>query len=210
MTRHRNSGLVRIFAIFVATVGLLLSITACSSSSGESGTSVNGNGNQTGASNATNASASTDTGVIDNDKFSQIESGMTYEQVVSIIGSEGTEDTTSQVGDITTTIYEWQSDSFGVATVTFQNDKVVNKTQVGMGDSSEATATMDKYNQVQTGMTLDQVTEIMGGEGQLESDTDVAGTSSQIYIWSGESLGSNMTVTLMNGTVSAKAQYGLD
>lgn len=198
-------------ALFVALM-LVLSATACSSSSGGSGSANDGSAstNEASASNTMNVSASTDSGVIDSDKFARIESGMTYEEVVSIIGSEGTEDTTSQVGDITTTIYEWQSDSFGVATVTFQNDKVVNKTQVGAGDSSAAMATMEKYNQVQTGMTLDQVVEVMGGEGQLQSDTDVAGTTSQIYSWSGESLGSNMTVTLMNGTVSAKVQYGLD
>jgi hypothetical protein len=54
------------------------------------------------------------------------------------------------------------------------------------------------------------VKEIMGGDGELESDTDISGSKSQLYLWNGESVGSNASITFTDGAVSSKAQFGLD
>lgn len=191
--------------------------------SGTSGSNSNSS-SSTAASNSTDAvqtdnGSSESTGATDNEedsgninaeKFAAIEQGMSYEEVVDIIGSEGVEQSTSTVGDITTTIYDWDSDSWGNASVTFQNDKVVNKTQIGVSGQSEAEITMDMYNQIETGMTYDEVVAIIGGEGELQSDTSVAGISSQLYSWPGSSLGSSCSITFNDGKVSSKSQYGLD
>lgn len=68
------------------------------------------------------------------EKFNKIETGMTYEQVVEIIGEEGTVLSESEIGDIKTTIYSWYGKgSIGAnANITFQKGKVISKAQFGL------------------------------------------------------------------------------
>ena len=68
------------------------------------------------------------------EKFNKIETGMTYQQVVDIIGEEGTVLSESEIANIKTIIYSWNGEgSIGAnANVTFQNGKVVSKAQVGL------------------------------------------------------------------------------
>lgn len=68
--------------------------------------------------------------------------------------------------------------------------------------------TMDKYNQIQTGMTYDEVAALIGGPGEEMGSSEIAGHSTVIYTWSGFGL-SNATVTFGNGRVISKAQIGL-
>ena len=46
------------------------------------------------------------------DEFNTIQNGMSYEEVVEIIGSEGEASSTATVGDITTSIYMWKGKLF--------------------------------------------------------------------------------------------------
>ncbi len=59
-------------------------------------------------------------------------------------------------------------------------------------------------------MTYDEVVALLGGEGALISDTEIAGSTSQIYMWNGTSLGSNANITFSDDKVIAKAQVGLN
>ena len=69
-------------------------------------------------------------------EFDQIQNGMTYEQVVQIIGSEGEVMSESgQKGDqYYTVMYTWEGESgFGAnANAMFQGGKMVNKAQFGL------------------------------------------------------------------------------
>jgi hypothetical protein len=66
-----------------------------------------------------------------------------------------------------------------------------------------------KYQAVQTGMAKWQVVSVLGCEGEELSRSDIAGFSTVVYMWRGASLGGNMNVTLQNGRVAVKAQFGL-
>lgn len=67
------------------------------------------------------------------DEFNQIQAGMTYEDVVEIIGSEGTVMSTSTFMDTTCTIYYWYAaDGIANANVTFTNNIVEGKAQIGL------------------------------------------------------------------------------
>ena len=65
------------------------------------------------------------------DEYNQIKNGMTYDQVVEIIGGEG--ELSSEA--YSTKIYTWDGQgSLGAnAIITFQNGKVVSKAQAGLG-----------------------------------------------------------------------------
>ena len=68
------------------------------------------------------------------EKFNKIETGMSYQEVVNIIGEEGTVLSESEIGNIKSIIYSWYGEgSIGAnANVTFQNGKVVSQAQVGL------------------------------------------------------------------------------
>ena len=66
------------------------------------------------------------------EKFNQIDNGMSYDEVVEIIGSEGTVLTSIDLnGEITT--YEWYAkEALSYATVTFEDGIVTSKMQIGL------------------------------------------------------------------------------
>jgi hypothetical protein len=76
-------------------------------------------------------------GKISLDEFNQIKTGMTYDEVVSIIGSKGELLSESDLGigsEYVTTMWMWEGKgSIGAnANVMFQDGKVVNKAQFGL------------------------------------------------------------------------------
>lgn len=73
--------------------------------------------------------------------------------------------------------------------------------------SGQQKYTMAQFNQVQNGMTLQQVEGILGpGTPSVQGET--AGISGAIYEWQNDD-GSNMNVQFQNGLVIMKAQAGL-
>lgn len=92
---------------------------------------------------------------------------------------------------------------------TFSMNDAIQKEVSGVSEDSEY-ITLDEFNQIQTGMTYEQVVEIVGSSGSPSAQTDGGGMSYQIYTWYGNGVaGSNANVTFINGEVSAKAQVGL-
>lgn len=94
------------------------------------------NTTQQTSTNTNNSVASEDT-KITLEEFNQIQTGMTYEKVVEIIGAEGTVlSETDVTGDAQykTTMYSWEGKgNLGAnANITFQAGKVVSKAQFGL------------------------------------------------------------------------------
>lgn len=70
--------------------------------------------------------------------------------------------------------------------------------------------TLDEFNRIQTGMTPEEVKEIVGGLGKVASESEMAGYKTVILQFEGSgSLGANANVTFQNGKVVMKAQAGL-
>jgi hypothetical protein len=66
------------------------------------------------------------------------------------------------------------------------------------------------FNAITAGMTDAQVISQAGCRGELMSEVDVGGIRSAVYSWQGVGEpGANMIVTVQNGRVIMKAQYGL-
>lgn len=151
----------------------------------------------------------TDAKGITAEQYKKIENGMSYDQVKEIFGSDGENQSESEVAGVTTKLYMWSSDGFGKASIIFQNDKVTSKSQYGVSDSANLAITSEMYDKVKTGMTYDEVKEIFGGDGSSVSETEIAGVKSEIYSWSGDSLGANCTISFSDGKVASKSQYGL-
>ncbi|MDM5232525.1 DUF3862 domain-containing protein [Lysinibacillus pakistanensis] len=74
-------------------------------------------------------------GKLTEEKFKQIKEGMTLEEVFNIVGLEGKViSETGTDGDSNhTVIYEFETaGAFSTANMTFQDNKIINKTQIGL------------------------------------------------------------------------------
>lgn len=72
---------------------------------------------------------------ITSEEFTTIQNGMSYEEVVEIIGSEGEllSETGTKGDQFYTVMYKWDGEGLGAnANFTFQNNKLQNKSQFGL------------------------------------------------------------------------------
>lgn len=77
-------------------------------------------------------------------------------------------------------------------------------------EASGAGVTMANFNKIESGMTYEQVVELLGEEGTVLSQSDVAGFHTVMYTWNGEGgFGANMNAMFQNGKLVNKAQLGL-
>lgn len=81
------------------------------------------------------------------------------------------------------------------------------------GNSSDPanTVTKEEFDKIETGMTYREVVEIIGFDGELNSQVDIgAGDEykTEIYTWANKN-GSNMNATFQGDKVVSKAQIGL-
>lgn len=86
-----------------------------------------------------------------------------------------------------------------------------NSTQTGTtAIQSQEKLNLEKFNKIETGMSYDQVVEIIGEEGTVLSESEIANIKTIVYSWYGEgSVGANANITFQNGKVTSKAQFGL-
>lgn len=77
-------------------------------------------------------------------------------------------------------------------------------------DMAKEYVTLEKFNQVETGMTYEEVVEIMGAEGEVISSAEIMGTVSTIYSWQGKDAFSSVIITFLGDAVESKTQTGLD
>ena len=84
-------------------------------------------------------------------------------------------------------------------------------TQPSSNIPSDGKITLDAYNQIQAGMSYDEVSKIVGSSGTVMSETDLAGYHTFMIMWYGHgSVGANANVTIQNDKVISKAQFGLN
>ena len=202
--RRKQGGLGKIIGIAIILF-IIIGVLGGSSDSNE-GNNVSNNNSLPEVS--TQESVSTQSKKLTAEKYNSIDFGMTYEAVVEIMGEEGENISEVAIGDVVTTIYQWD-EGLTNCNVTIQNNEVTGKAQLGIINST-ATVTMEKYNSIKNGMSYAAVVEIIGGEGAPLSTSKILDSVSVIYSWDGNSFGANCNITFQDGTVFAKAQFGLE
>ena len=69
--------------------------------------------------------------------------------------------------------------------------------------------TLEEFNKIQNGMTYDQVKEIVGCDGTVNSESEVMGSKMTIYSWYGKDGISNANVNIQDNKLINKTQIGL-
>lgn len=143
---------------------------------------------------------------INYDNFLKIKMGGSYEDVVALLGAEGTQESSSEVAGIKTVLYNWDGPSVSSMNITLQDDKIMTKAQMGLVDG-KSNITLEKYNQAQEGMSYKQVVAILG-EGQILSQSEILGMDTTMYAWINKD-GSNANLTFQGDVLQLKAQFNL-
>lgn len=81
---------------------------------------------------------------------------------------------------------------------------------VQQGGSPAGSMTLTKFEQIQKGMTYEQVVAIVGSPGKVSSDIDLGGTSMRSYEWDGNGGISTANLSFQNGVLQSKMQMGLE
>lgn len=76
-------------------------------------------------------------------------------------------------------------------------------------DEDKCYITLEEFNKIENGMTYEQVKEIVGCEGTVNSDTEVMGSKMTIYSWYGKDGISNANVSIQDNKLINKTQIGL-
>lgn len=140
------------------------------------------------------------------ENFLNIKMGQSYEEVVALLG-EGKEISSGKVSSTKATVYDWKETGISDMNITMQNNVVIGKSQLGL-ESMDAQITMDKYNQVQNGISYYELKEILG-EGQILAQDKTNDVESIIYEYINQNE-SNANFTFSDGKLTGKSQFNLD
>lgn len=152
---------------------------------------------------------SSSSGDITYDKFKQLKFGMSYDEVKEVMGSDGEETRSSQVGQYESKTYAWKGDKFERISASFRNDELRFLSQSGLtGNSGDAAITKAKFDQVKTGMTYDEVKDVIGSEGEMTSMSKIGDSTLASYVWKGERF-ANMRATFKDEKMTSKSQSNL-
>ncbi|MEI6329234.1 MAG: hypothetical protein WCP16_08375 [Pseudanabaena sp. ELA645] len=97
----------------------------------------------------------------------------------------------------------------GVETATpTPNSSELTTSASPLTSSANQTITLEKFNLIQKGMTIEQVEKIFGISGKIIAETNSLDTVGRVYSWKNPE-GSNAIIEFKDGQVVAKAQAGL-
>ena len=66
------------------------------------------------------------------DDYNQLKNGMSKSEVEQILGGEGEQVSSSEIGSYKIETYKWQGENFSFVIITFRNDKVFSKSQANL------------------------------------------------------------------------------
>ena len=84
---------------------------------------------------------------------------------------------------------------------------------IGNSSSNSEYITLEEFNSIKTGMTYEEVCEIIGSEGELMSEVNLGEEEyhTKMYMWYGSNItGANANFTFQNNKLMSKAQMGLN
>ena len=100
--------------------------------SSKNSNSTSNSNSSTTPGNSSNSKSSTKAGNLTLEKYNRIKNGMTYQEVVEILGSEGVEQMRSGSGKYEVASYKWEGENYAFISIVLMGDKVNSKTQYGM------------------------------------------------------------------------------
>lgn len=146
------------------------------------------------------------------EQFNQIPLDISYNEVIALLGDEGI--IVSENGDYQSITYNWnENNQDSSIDLSFVTNKVVEKSQRNLlKNQQQQKVTLAQFNQIQNGMSLDEVLSIFQTEGVLKSmkKLDNEKSISVQYLWDGEPEFSNILLSFDDNILVTKVQSNLD
>jgi hypothetical protein len=148
-------------------------------------------------------------GSLNIENFNKLDFGMSYEKVKEILGSEGEETNSSQIGKNESKTYVWKGDKYERISVNFRNNELSFLNQSGLtGTSGDADVTKAKFDEVKTGMSYSEVKGIIGSDGEKTSMSKIGDTTLASYVWKGDKYAS-LRASFKDDKLTSKSQSNL-
>lgn len=159
-------------------------------------------------------------GLLTKSAYDRLEKGMTFDEVCAIIGNPNEKITESGApGERAHTVmYMWYGGSslLSNASILFQDGKLLEKFQAGLDDTpteNPGLLTKAAYDQLEQGMSYDEVCAIIGNPNEKIAESGVPGEPDHtvMYMWYGSnSLISNASILFQGDKLLEKLQVGLE
>lgn len=174
---------------------------------------ANSNSESTPALDGSSPSSSPDSGAsssdVSMDKFNQIKLGMSYDDVKNIMGSPGDQTSMTKSGSYEAATYQWKGAKYARISVRFTKGELTYKSQSGLSTGSgTADLTQEKFNKINIGMSYDDVKNIIGSDGEMQSESQILKTTTASYRWKGPKYAS-IFASFKDGKLQNKTQSNL-
>lgn len=116
--------------------------------------------------------------------YNDLKLGMTLDEVLDMIGAEGSLLTRATVDSAITERYQWiTKEENGTVLLTFQDNKLISISQTGMKDDDLSEIPETSLEKVKPGMSLKDVNSAFGSPGIRISETILDGVTTSVYGW---------------------------
>lgn len=168
----------------------------------------NRNGSSSSTSSSNNSSSKINKASFDKIKISESD-GTSKEEVEKIFGKKPSTSSSQSIQGIQAEECVWTGTSLGsTVTAGFSNGHAISKGITGLPGSKKITSS--QYEAIQNGMSKDEVIQKLGNPSG-KTYSSIAGQSSEMLMYDGKGdIGSNMTITIINDSVSGKSQTGME
>jgi len=140
-----------------------------------------------------------------------IKPGMSYQEVVAIIGSEGTRSTSMNMGGTVSESFQWKAGPLKWIQVMFTDGHAAMSSQVGLYPrTADRTITAAQWGKLTEGMSVDEAMQAIGTPGAFTGFTKIMDSVSEGYLWYGRGMASVATASFTNGHLSTMMQVGLN
>lgn len=128
--------------------------------------------------------------------FLALKKDMSYAEVEKLFGRAGTQGAAKGS-------YNWTSeDGSKIVTVAFENDHLMNCSQIGVIVDKNPKTTLEVYNQLKPEMSYEEAKALFGSDGVLVSTSYIAGQVISSYTWTSPD-GLSFALTFSNDKLSA-------
>ncbi|CAF1160348.1 unnamed protein product [Adineta steineri] len=148
-------------------------------------------------------------------QYTTIQIGWTRNQVTNLVGSYGTVivQTSASSGNVTIVQYTGTGTTAAVVLFGFVDGQLISKSEASFDSPVNNKITLQQYKTIQIGWTQQQVTQLLGGPGNIISQTGTPGLPYQattVQYFGLQSSTVSVGFIFLDGILSNKGQVGLD
>lgn len=145
---------------------------------------------------------------ISSDALEKLETGMTYDEVKEMIGTEGNKLLQAGSDETSAKRYQWTTkNGEGTVLLSFQDEKLISISQTGTKSNAAVSLSGDLKKELKPDMSYDEVVKLLGEKGLLLSETLQNGFTNKLYVWEDSNTGKSFSTVFIEDKLRS---YNLD